>query len=30
MEEYWLARFYDFVEEGDGTVLAWRELGSCE
>jgi len=28
-EEYWMARFYDFIEGGDGQVLAWRPVGAC-
>ncbi len=29
-EPYWMARFYGFVEEGRGHVLAWRDDGACE
>ncbi len=29
-ESYWLARFYGFITEGDGQVLAWRDAGPCE
>lgn len=29
-EEYWLARFYGFVTEGAGQVLAWQPVGSCQ
>ena len=28
-EPYWLARFYGFIDEGQGQVLAWREVGGC-
>ncbi|MGM0577646.1 MAG: hypothetical protein ACQEXJ_18110 [Myxococcota bacterium] len=27
---YWNARRYDFVTEGEGQVLAWEEVGTCE
>ena len=27
---YWNARRYGFVEEGDGQVLGWQEVGACE
>jgi hypothetical protein len=29
-EEYWLARYYGFVKEGAGQVLAWQAIGSCQ
>lgn len=28
-EPYWLARFYGFITEGQGQVLAWQNVGSC-
>jgi hypothetical protein len=28
-EPYWLARYYGFITEGQGQVLAWREVGGC-
>jgi hypothetical protein len=28
-EQYWMARFYEFIDEGDQQVLAWRPIGSC-
>ena len=30
IEPYWLARYYGFIEEGEGQVLAWEDAGSCE
>ncbi|MBN1945951.1 MAG: hypothetical protein JW797_09765 [Bradymonadales bacterium] len=30
IELYWLARTYGFVTEGQGQVLAWHPIGSCE
>lgn len=30
MEEFWMARFYDFVSAGEGQVLAWRDIGGCD
>ncbi len=29
-EPYWMARYYGMIAEGDGHVLAWEEVGSCE
>ena len=29
IEAYWLARYYDFVDDGEELVLAWRDAGSC-
>jgi hypothetical protein len=28
-EAYWLARYYGFINEGRGQVLAWRDVGAC-
>ena len=28
-ESYWMARYYEFVMEGSGQVLAWRPSGTC-
>jgi hypothetical protein len=29
-EEYWMARYYGFLPEGRGQVLAWRDEGACQ
>ena len=29
LEEYWMARWYGYITEGEGQVLAWEDLGSC-
>jgi hypothetical protein len=29
-EPYWMARYYGFVREGAGQVLAWHDAGACE
>jgi hypothetical protein len=29
-EPYWNARRYGFITEGEGQVLAWEEVGTCE
>ena len=28
-EPYWMARYYGYIPEGAGTLLAWREDGAC-
>ena len=28
-EPYWMARHYGYITEGQGQVLAWREVGNC-
>jgi len=28
-EPYWMARYYGYVTEGQGQVLAWTDAGSC-
>ncbi len=29
-EPYWMARYYGYIPEGAGRLLAWRELGACQ
>ncbi len=29
-EPYWMARYYGYITEGAGQVLAWRDAGTCE
>jgi hypothetical protein len=29
-EPYWMARYYGFLPDGAGQVLAWRAVGACE
>jgi hypothetical protein len=29
IESYWLARYYGFIDDGRGQVLAWRDVGPC-
>ncbi|MCA9565804.1 MAG: hypothetical protein KC561_20045, partial [Myxococcales bacterium] len=29
IEAFWLARYYDFIDAGDGQVLAWEAVGTC-
>lgn len=29
-EPYWMARYYGYIEEGAGTLLAWQPLGACD
>jgi hypothetical protein len=29
-EPYWMARYYGFISEGAGQVLAWRDMGACD
>ncbi|HOX44052.1 MAG TPA: hypothetical protein PK668_10670 [Myxococcota bacterium] len=28
-EPYWMSRYYRFLTEGEGQVLAWQDLGAC-
>ncbi len=28
-EPYWMARYYGYIQEGAGQVLAWKEEGAC-
>ncbi len=29
IEAFWLARYYGFLHEGEGQVLAWQAVGTC-
>lgn len=29
-EPYWMARYYGYLTDGEGQVLAWRDDGACE
>ena len=28
-EPYWMARYYGYIKEGQGQVLAWQDAGGC-